>query len=76
MRLLYLICSIIIGLLVLIISVAQFGAACSWYLLSPSTHPVVVLLGVALLGAAGGACFILFAVAPSENAPSDMDEEA
>ncbi len=71
MRLFYLVATIIVALILLILSVAQFGASCSLNLLSAS--PVVILLVISLLGAAMGAFFILFLVAPNTSGDSPED---
>ena len=60
MKLFYLVSAIIITVLVLVISFAQFGAVCAWYLFS-STAPVWgVLLQMAFLGSIVGGLLVLF----------------
>ena len=78
MRKLYLIGAITVGILILIISAAQFGATCQWYLLKGTTHPVLVLLWTAGLGAIMGGLLVLWWKLPkpgSESEDSDDEDE-
>ena len=75
MRLFYLVCTIIVGILIIILSVAQFGASCSWYLLSATASPVFVLIMISILGSFMGAFFILYLLSPKVGGASDGTEE-
>ena len=73
MKLFYLVSAIIVGVFILIISFAQLGASCSWYLFSTNTLPTLVLLQVAALGAVMGGLLILFWKAPRSQDENDED---
>ncbi len=68
MRLFYLVAAIVVTVFILILSFAQVGATCTWYLIAPQSSPVLVLLQVAALGAiVGGLLALLWKTPP----PSD-----
>lgn len=60
MRMFYLVSAIIVSVLILILSFAQVGATCVWYLIGSQSPPFLVLLQVALLGAVVGGLLILW----------------
>ncbi|MBN2306719.1 hypothetical protein JXD20_01930 [Candidatus Peregrinibacteria bacterium] len=60
MRKFYLVGAIIVGIMVLILAAAQFGATCVWYLIPTNAHPVLVLIQVAGLGAVMGGLLVLW----------------
>jgi len=71
MRKFYLVSAIIVTILVLVISAAQFGATCVWYLIPTNSNPVFVLIQVAGLGAVVGGLLVIWWKLPrpgSENA--------
>lgn len=70
MRLFYLVGAIIVTVFVLVLSFAQVGATCTWYLVSANASPVLVLLQVAGLGAIVGALLALLWKTP----PPSEDE--
>jgi hypothetical protein len=74
MRKLYLIGAAIVFLMILIISFAQVGATCTWYLINSTTPAFLVLLQVAGLGAVLGGLLILLWKMPKEGA-DEMDED-
>jgi hypothetical protein len=67
MRLFYLVSAIILTVLILIISFAQIGSACTWYLIGSTTNPVLVLLQMSGLGAITGGLLMLFWKAPTKD---------
>jgi protein-S-isoprenylcysteine O-methyltransferase Ste14 len=67
----YLISAILVAVLVLIISFAQVGATCTWYLISSTTPAFLVLLQVAGLGAVMGGLLVLFWKAPNPKTESE-----
>ncbi len=75
MKKFYLVSAIIVAVLILVLSFAQFGATCVWYLIDGNTHPVLVLLQVAGLGAIMGGLFVFWWKESSANSVSDGDEE-
>ena len=75
MRNLYLIGSGIVFLLILIISFAQVGATCTWYLINSTTPAFLVLLQVAGLGAVLGGLLVLLWKLPKENAGEGDDDD-
>ena len=79
MKKLYLVGAIVVAVFILVLAFAQFGAVCTWYLLSTNTHPVLVLLWVASLGAVMGGLLVLWWKEPkpgSESEEEDDDVEA
>ena len=75
MRKFYLVSAVIVTILVLIISAAQFGATCVWYLIPTNSNPVFVLIQVAGLGAVIGGLLMLWWKMPKEGAGSEDDED-
>ena len=76
MRLFYIVCTIIIGLILLIVSFAQFGGSCTWYLIGTTSNPSLVLLVTSFLGAAMGAFFMMFIISKKEVDPeAEIDNE-
>lgn len=73
MRKLYIVGAGITFLLILVISFAQVGATCSWYLIKPTTPAFLVLLQVAGLGAVLGGLLVVWWKQPKEGA--DENEE-
>ncbi|MBN2087628.1 hypothetical protein JW758_04740 [Candidatus Peregrinibacteria bacterium] len=71
MRTLYLVSSIVIGVLILILASAQFGATCTWYLIGPTTPAFLVIMWAAGLGAAMGGCLIMFWKSPVKSEDDD-----
>lgn len=72
MRLFYLIGAILVTVLILIISFAQVGATCVWYLINTNTPAFLVLLQTAGLGAIVGGLLVLFWKTPT---PVDDEED-
>ncbi len=72
MRTLYLLGAIIVFLLILILTLPQFGATCVWYLINPNTSPPFVLFQSAGLGAVMGGLLVLFWKTPK---PKDEEDE-
>lgn len=75
MRKFYLVSAVIVTILVLIISAAQFGATCVWYLIPTNAHPVFVLIQVAGLGAVVGGLLVLWWKQPKPGAENEDDNE-
>ena len=77
MKLFYLIATCTIGLILIIFSVAQFGATASWVLITSDTSPVLVLLLTALAGSFMGSFFLLFLLTSKQEKDSEEtnDEE-
>lgn len=75
MRKLYLIGAAIVFLLILIISFAQVGATCTWYLINSTTPAFLVLLQVAGLGAVLGGLLMLLWKLPRENMENGDDND-
>lgn len=67
MRLFYLVATCVVGLIVIILAFAQFGAVCSWYLINTTSPPFLVILITAILGGIMGCFFMLFLLAPKGN---------
>ncbi|MBU0706419.1 hypothetical protein KJ657_01990 [Patescibacteria group bacterium] len=67
MKKLYLVSTIIVAVLILVLAFAQFGSTCVWYLIGTNTHPVMVLLWVAGLGAIMGGLLVLWWKTPKEG---------
>ncbi len=67
----YLISAIVIAVVILILSFAQFGATCTWYLIAPNTSAYLVLLQAAGLGAAMGGLLVMFWKTPVETEDDD-----
>lgn len=74
MRRIYLISAIVVGVLLLVISFAQFGGTCTLFLV-PSSPVFLVFLQVAALGAVMGGLLILFWKTPQEEAEHDPTSE-
>ena len=74
MRLFYLISAIVVAVIILIISFAQVGATCTWYLINANSAAFLVLLQAAGLGAVMGGLLILFWKAPKPNEEDDVDD--
>jgi hypothetical protein len=74
MRKFYLVSAVIVAILILVISAAQFGATCVWYLIGTNTPPFLVLLQVALLGAVMGGLLILWWKQPKPGSENEEDE--
>lgn len=75
MRKFYLISAILVFLIILIISFAQVGATCTWYLINSNSAAFLVLLQTAGLGAVMGGLMILFWKFPKEGAGTDDDDD-
>lgn len=75
MRKLYLIGSVVVFLFILILSFAQVGATCTWYLISSNSPAFLVLLQIAGLGAVmGGFLVLLWKLPKEETRPSGDDD--
>ncbi len=74
MRKFYLISAIVIALVLLILSFAQFGATCTWYLINANTSAYIVLLQASGLGAAMGGLLVMFWKTPDDK-EDDEDVE-
>ena len=75
MRLFYLIAAIVVAILVLIISFAQVGATCVWYLINTNSPAFLVLLQVAGLGAVMGGLLVMFWKTPQKEEDDEIDED-
>ncbi len=75
MKKFYLIGALVVFLMILIISFAQVGATCTWYLINSTSPAFVVLLQTAGLGAVMGGLLVLFWKVPP-MAIEDGDDEA
>lgn len=75
MRTLYLIGAIIVFLMILVLTLPQFGATCVWYLISPNSSPPLVLFQAAGLGAIMGGLSVLFWKTPKPSSEDDDEEE-
>jgi len=75
MRKFYFFSAIIVGIMILIISAAQFGATCVWYLIPTNSNPVFVLIQVAGLGAIVGGLLMMWWKLPKEGSESEDDED-
>lgn len=75
MRKFYLISAILVFLLVLIISFAQVGATCTWYLINSNSPAFLVLLQTAGLGAVMGGLMILWWKFPKAGGEGEDDDE-
>lgn len=69
----YLVSAIVVFVLILVISFAQFGASCSWYLFSPTTSPLLVLMQMSLLGMITGGLLVLYWKSRTEGEGGDED---
>lgn len=76
MKKLYLVGAIIVFLLVLIISFAQVGATCTWYLINPNSPAFLVLLQTAGLGAIMGGLLVLWWKMPKQGADAEGDDSS
>jgi len=75
MRKLYLIGAVIVFLLILIISFAQVGATCTWYLINSNSPAFIVLLQTAGLGTVLGGFLILLWKLPKEGSENEDDDD-
>ncbi|MBU1017399.1 hypothetical protein KKA33_00020 [Patescibacteria group bacterium] len=73
MRTLYLLGAIVVFLMILVLTLPQFGATCVWYLISPNSSAPLVLFQAAGLGAVMGGLLVLFWKTPKPG--SDDGEE-
>ncbi len=67
--------AILVFLIILIITFAQVGATCTWYLINSNSPAFLVLLQTAGLGAIMGGLLILFWKMPKENAGTDEEDD-
>ncbi|MDH5597437.1 MAG: hypothetical protein OEY44_04985 [Candidatus Peregrinibacteria bacterium] len=74
MRKFYLVSAVIVAVLILVISFAQLGSTCVWYLFDTNTAPVLVLLQTAGLGAIMGGLLVLFWKLPKEGSEAEDEE--
>lgn len=74
MRHFYLISAIVVSVLILIISFAQVGATCTWYLINATSPAFLVLLQVAGLGAVMGGLLMLWWKTPKPTEDDDTDD--
>lgn len=75
MKKLYLIGSVIVFLLILILSLPQVGAVCTWYSpISSSTLPMIPLFQAAGLGAVLGGFLVLYWKARKADTEEDDDD--
>ncbi|MBN2096477.1 hypothetical protein JW752_03720 [Candidatus Peregrinibacteria bacterium] len=76
MRTLYLLGAIIVFLMILVLTLPQFGATCVWYLINANSSPPLVLFQAAGLGAIMGGLLVLFWKTPrSGSDEEDSDAE-
>jgi protein-S-isoprenylcysteine O-methyltransferase Ste14 len=75
MKRFYLISAVCVGILILIIAAAQFGATCTWFLLPNTAKPVLVLLQTASLGAVVGGLLVLWWTFPEPKDEDSIDEK-
>ena len=71
MRKFYFFSAIIVAVLILVLSFAQVGASCTWYLIKSQTPAFMVLLQTALLGAVMGGLLILWWKSPKPGTPNE-----
>ena len=75
MRLFYLVSACIVFLMILIMSLPQIGASCSWYdPVGATTLPAFVLFQAAALGTIMGGFLVLFWKAPRPGKEEDTEE--
>ncbi len=74
MRTLYLLGAIVVFLMILVLTLPQFGATCVWYLISPNSSPPFVLFQAAGLGAVMGGLLALFWKTPKPSSEDDDEE--
>ena len=72
MKLFYLVSAVLIGVVILVVSFAQFGAVCAWYLFGTTTPAWLVLLQMSFLGIITGGLLVLFWKAEGDK---NEDEE-
>jgi len=75
MRTLYLLGAIVVFLLILILTLPQFGATCTWYLIGTTTSPPLVLGQAAGLGAVMGGLLVLHWKTPKASEEDEEDDE-
>lgn len=76
MRRFYLIGAIICFLLILILSLPQMAATCTWYTpLKPTTNSLIVLLQASALGAVMGGLLVMLWKTPTKATEDDDDVE-
>lgn len=75
MKLFYLISAIVVTVFILILSFAQVGASCTWFLISSQAAPFLVLLQLAALGAIVGGLLVLWWKQPKPGAESGAGNE-
>ncbi|MBI5411844.1 hypothetical protein HZA43_01565 [Candidatus Peregrinibacteria bacterium] len=75
MKLFYLVSAILVAVLILVIASAQFGAACSWYLLPASASAWSVILQMSFLGMIVGGLLVLFWKAEGKKDDEDGSDE-
>lgn len=75
MKKLYLIGAVIVFLLILVISFAQVGATCTWYLIKSTSPAFLVLLQVAGLGIVLGGLLMAIWKMPKEGAEGEDEDD-
>ena len=75
MRKFYFFSAIVVGILILILAAAQFGATCVWYLIPTNANPVFVLIQVAGLGAILGGLLMAWWKMPRPGSESGDGNE-
>ena len=75
MKLFYLISAIVVTVFILILSFAQVGASCTWFLISSQSPAFLVLLQVAALGMIVGGLLVLWWKQPKPGAEAGGGEE-
>lgn len=75
MRMFYLVSAILLSVLILVVSFAQVGATCVWYLIDGQSAPFLVLLQMALLGAVMGGLLVLWWKQPKSGQENNEDSE-
>jgi len=76
MRKFYLVSAIIVGILILVLAAAQFGATCVWYLIPTNAHPVLVLIQTAGLGMVTGGLLVFWWKEPKEGAGAGGEDNS
>ncbi|PIZ72139.1 hypothetical protein COY07_03615 [Candidatus Peregrinibacteria bacterium CG_4_10_14_0_2_um_filter_43_11] len=71
MKLFYLVSAVIITVFILILSFAQVGATCTWYLFKSSSPAFLILLELSALGAVVGGLLVLFWKTPAKTEGED-----
>ncbi len=75
MRTFYLVSALFIAVLILVLSFAQSGAVCTWYIFNANASPIFVLLQTAGLGAVMGGLLVLVWKIPGKKKNEAEEDE-